>query len=355
MKKIRTIIRFLYSFRLWLFSLTFVCLLFVFLAWVAYPQAFTSLITLMVFVAVTAFITPLAISIKRQKKADEVFQTFLLEPDEQNEHLLCEASPLYLHSHIRQLGSHLRKQQTDMEKYAIQVIDYESYVESWVHEIKRPLSLVTLMLDNRRDEMSPLVQSRMLHARDCIQHNVEQMLYFSRLGTAHKDYFWEQLSVLSVCKESVQDNLAMLDEARFILTFSGEDCQIVSDKKGMMFILGQLISNSVKYATKREAPSLCFDVQEDRITGKITISVRDNGSGIPASDLPFVFDKGFTGERGSYLSRSTGMGLYLVQKMAADLAIEIKIASQLGDGTTVSLTFPKVEYPVRRFENETTK
>lgn len=354
MKKIRTILRFLYSFRLWLFSLTFVCLLFVFLAWVAYPEAFTSLIALMVFVAVAAFIIPLAIHIKRQKKAEEVFLTFLLEPDEQNEHLLCEASLLYLHPHIRQLGSHLRKQQADMEKYAIQVTDYESYVESWVHEIKRPLSLVTLMLDNRRDEMSPLVQARMLHARDLIRQNVEQILYFSRLGASHKDYFWEPLSVLSVCKESVQDNRALLDEAGFNLTFNGDDCQIVSDKKGLMFIFGQLISNSVKYATKQKTPALCFDMQEDASDGQITISIRDNGSGIPASDLPFVFDKSFTGERGSYLSRSTGMGLYLVQKMAADLAIELKITSQLGDGTTVSLAFPKVEHPVRRFENETT-
>lgn len=355
MKTIRTILRFLHSFRLWLFSLTFVYLSFVFLAWIAYPQEFTSLIALMVFVFVSAFITPFAISIKQQKKAEEAFQTFLIEPDEQNEHLLCEASLPYLHPHIRQLGSHLRKQQTDMEKYAIQVTDYESYVESWVHEIKRPLSLVTLMLDNRKDEMSPLVQARMFHARDLIRQNVEQILYFSRLGAAHKDYFWEPLSVLSVFKLPVQDNQALLDEAGFSLAFNGEDCQIVSDKKGLIFIFGQLISNSVKYATKQKTPVLCFDVKEDANDGQITISIRDNGSGIPASDLPFVFDKGFTGERGSYLSRSTGMGLYLVQKMAADLAIGLKITSQLGDGTTVSLVFPKVGHPVRRFENETTR
>lgn len=100
---------------------------------------------------------------------------------------------------------------------------------------------------------------------------------------------------------------------------------------------------------------LSFDVQEDDIAGQITLSISDNGLGIPASDLPFVFDKGFTGDRGSYLSRSTGMGLYLVQKMATDLAIDFQITSQLGQGTTVSLAFPKVQNPVRRFDNGTTK
>lgn len=69
---------------------------------------------------------------------------------------------------------------------------------------------------------------------------------------------------------------------------------------------------------------------------------------IPASDLPFVFDKGFTGDVGSYLSRSTGMGLYLVQQMASDLTIKIDIHSNTNGGTTVILTFPKVERPLGR-------
>ena len=81
-----------------------------------------------------------------------------------------------------------------------------------------------------------------------------------------------------------------------------------------MFILGQIISNSVKYAVKDTAPAIQFSVTDNPESGQITLSVSDNGTGIPASDLPFVFDKGFTGDAGSFLSRSTGMGLYLVQK-----------------------------------------
>ena len=55
-----------------------------------------------------------------------------------------------------------------------------------------------------------------------------------------------------------------------------------------------------------------------------------------------VFDKGFTGDTGSYLSRSTGMGLYLVQKMATDLFITVELKNNSYGGTTVTLTFPKV-------------
>jgi len=115
-----------------------------------------------------------------------------------------------------------------------------------------------------------------------------------------------------------------------------------------MFILGQLISNSVKYATHDATPAIHFSVSDNREIGQIVLSVRDNGTGIPASDLPFVFDKGFTGDVGSYLSRSTGMGLYLVQQMASDLTIKVDIHSNTNGGTTVILTFPKVERPLGR-------
>lgn len=84
------------------------------------------------------------------------------------------------------------------------------------------------------------------------------------------------------------------------------------------------------------------------ICGGFLSEISDNGTGIPVSDLPFVFDKGFTGDTGSYLSRSTGMGLYLVRQMANDLTLKVSIFSNANGGTTVTLMFPKVEQPLRR-------
>lgn len=134
--------------------------------------------------------------------------------------------------------------------------------------------------------------------------------------------------------------------------------QQVGKMSGNLFslILGAVVLTLaywVKYAVKDTAPTIQFSVTDNPESGQITLSVSDNGTGIPASDLPFVFDKGFTGDAGSFLSRSTGMGLYLVQKMAKDLAIDLQITSQLSCGTTIILMFPKVQYPVRRFDDAT--
>ncbi len=290
----------------------------------------------------TVLAIPLAISIRKRNKADAIFRRFLLEPDDTNEYLLCEAVPAVIRPLICELGKHLRTQQEYINEQKITVTDYEHYVENWVHEIKKPLSLMTLLLDNRKDEMSPLVHTRMLYVRDHTRQDIEQILYFSRLGATHKDYSFESLSILGTCREAVEDNLTLLEEAGFSIEYTENDYQVISDKKGLMFILGQIISNSVKYVGNNLAPRLIFSIADSMNSEQISLSIKDNGTSIPLSDLPFVFDKGFTGDTGSYLSRSTGMGLYLVQKMATDLFITVELKNNSYGGTTVTLTFPKV-------------
>ena len=71
------------------------------------------------------------------------------------------------------------------------------------------------------------------------------------------------------------------------------------------------------------------------------LKVADNGIGVLQSDLPFVFDKGFTGDVNNQ-KQSTGMGLFLVKKLCDDLRIDIEVESQRGEGLTIQLLFPKV-------------
>ena len=73
------------------------------------------------------------------------------------------------------------------------------------------------------------------------------------------------------------------------------------------------------------------------------VLVHDNGIGIPAHELPRVFDRGFTGSNGRNRGGSTGMGLYLCKKLAGFLELGLEIASEEGKGTTVTLTFPAKE------------
>ena len=66
--------------------------------------------------------------------------------------------------------------------------------------------------------------------------------------------------------------------------------------------------------------------------------LEDNGRGIPESDLPRIFEKGFTGQNGRMDKRSTGMGLYLCRRLCDKLGIGLEACSK-GQGTTMMLSF----------------
>ena len=70
-----------------------------------------------------------------------------------------------------------------------------------------------------------------------------------------------------------------------------------------------------------------------------TLWIKDFGVGISKSDLPRIFDQGFTGTNGRLNSEATGMGLYIVQRIAAILDIQVTIQSYQQKGTSVAVQF----------------
>lgn len=100
---------------------------------------------------------------------------------------------------------------------------------------------------------------------------------------------------------------------------------------GVGFVLGQILSNALKY-TKKGKISIYMSKSRPH-----TLVIEDTGIGIRAEDLPRVFEKGFTGYNGREENRSTGIGLYLCGKIMKRLDHGIRIESELGKGTKVFL------------------
>ena len=100
------------------------------------------------------------------------------------------------------------------------------------------------------------------------------------------------------------------------------------------------VIQSIAQELKVDPVDFTYELGEEEVT---VITVEDNGIGIPAHELPRVFDRGFTGSNGRNRGGSTGMGLYLCKKLAGFLELGLEIASEEGKGTTVTLTFPAKE------------
>ena len=101
-------------------------------------------------------------------------------------------------------------------------------------------------------------------------------------------------------------------------------------------MLGQIIGNAVKYSG--ETPVLTLSLAHT--AGETILSVTDNGVGVKAHDLPYIFQKGFTGDSAAHRKKATGMGLYLTQRMADDLKLKLEAESEYGRYFRMAIRFP---------------
>ena len=107
---------------------------------------------------------------------------------------------------------------------------------------------------------------------------------------------------------------------------------------GVQFLLGQIVSNSIKYC--REKPKLWFEFKQEE--NCFVLKIRDNGIGVRSCDLPYIFDKGFTGDSGENRKKATGMGLYLARGIAQDLNLSLEVDAEWGKGFEIRILFPIV-------------
>lgn len=247
----------------------------------------------------------------------------LREPGFPEGDLLCQVLSRTAHSMNDQVSAARRESR-----------EYREYVETWVHQVKTPIASARLLLENHPGPLAERLNEELFRIDGC----VEQALFYARSGSVDRDYLVKAMALEDCVRSALRRYSRPLIAAGFRLDPGTWSAVVYTDSKWVEFILGQLISNAVKY--HGPSPTLSFSCREER--DAVLLTVADNGPGIPPEDLPRIFDKGFTGANGRLLStRSTGLGLYLCRKLSRRLGLSIQAQSEPGQGTRIILTFPK--------------
>lgn len=221
----------------------------------------------------------------------------------------------------------------EIAAYQIQSDEYREYIETWIHEVKLPISCIALLCENNRSDAARSI----LEETDKIEAYVEQALFYARSTNVEKDYSIRASSLDVLVKAAVKKHSKQLIACKTSIQISDMDYRVYTDPKWLDFILGQVISNSIKY--KKDDLALSFSAKEEN--ANIVLHFSDNGIGIPTQDLGKVFEKGFTGVNGRRFAKSTGIGLYLCKQLSEKMGLGF--ALELGEqcGTTLIITFPK--------------
>lgn len=205
--------------------------------------------------------------------------------------------------------------------------DLMDYYTLWAHQIKTPIAASSLLVGEIEDKK---VKNQLEQELFKIESYVNIVLQYLRLESFHEDLVLKKENLEDLVKEIVKKYAIFFIQKGLSLNLHDLDRTIITDRKWFVVILEQVLSNSLKY-TSQGGIEIYF--QED------TLYIKDSGLGIQDADLLRVFERGFSGYNGRLTQQSSGLGLYLSKKISDELGHQISIASQVGQGTTVMISF----------------
>ena len=226
----------------------------------------------------------------------------------------------------------------NVNKYKYMTEDYKEYIELWIHEIKIPIATSKMVIENNKNAITKSIDEEL----DKVENYIEQALFYARSNTVEKDYYIRKVVLKEIVNESIKKNKSSLIQEKISIDIHDLDVEVNTDNKWIVFILNQIIQNSIKYRKKENS---VIEIYANQGKENVILYIKDNGIGIKQGEITRVFEKGFTGTNGRLSNKkSTGIGLYLCKKLCNKLGIGIELNSVQNKGTAVMLIFPQSSY-----------
>jgi two-component system NtrC family sensor kinase len=265
-----------------------------------------------------------------------VVRRFELEPEEKR-HYIAQVNPL------PGLGKTITIQDVTHFKELDSV--KSEFVTTISHDLRSPLTAILgyVELIGRVGEANPQQREFMNRIQASVHSITELINALLELGRieAGFDQHKEQLPLQVILRYAVDDHKRDFDE---------KNQKVVLDiEKGLPVIFGShirlrqlvaaLLENACRYSPEGSRVTIRAYAEGDQVI----LEVSDNGIGIPASDLPFVFDKLYRGSNVPMDTVGTGLGLSIVRSIAANHGGRLWCESELGKGTTVTVVLPAAQ------------
>lgn len=213
------------------------------------------------------------------------------------------------------------------------------YYGMWVHQIKTPIAALDILLQNTERMLYQLDEKEMMQKAISvsdmkmelfkIEQYVEMALNYLRVEDISSDLVFKKHELDDMVRQVIRKYAKIFISKKIKIDFKPTKACIVTDEKWFIFVFEQIISNALKYIKKGQI----FIYMKEK-----SLVIEDTGIGIPAEDLPRIFEKGFTGYNGRENKKSTGIGLYLCKNIMDKLQWNITVDSEVGSGTKIYLT-----------------
>ena len=221
---------------------------------------------------------------------------------------------------------------------------YRNFIQNVSHELKTPLTVIqghAAKMGDAPDDREGWLASRRIIADEAkrLTQLVDNLLTLARLESPSFHLDRAPVNFSALLEEAILQISDLAEERRLALSLNLTPGlpRLDGDRARLKQVVLNLLDNALKYTP----PGGSITVDARASDGRVTCSVSDTGEGIPADDLPYIFDKLYRARRANRRPvEGSGLGLTIAQQIIRAHGGDLTVQSEIGKGSTFTLNLP---------------
>ena len=250
---------------------------------------------------------------------------------------------------IGRLGGSINQLAEDLGQFMLEAAKTEKlrrdFIANVSHELRTPLTIIRgyseAIVDGTASDRTQIVSSLQMVRDEAVrlERLIKSLLELSKLQTAETGHSFTSVQMVEVIQH-VQQMMLPLAEAKQIrlqLEIGSDLPSVQGDRDRLVQLLLILADNAVKYTPSGGAVTLSLQQTE---TGTLICRVQDSGIGIPAEDLPYIWERFYKVDKSHQQDEGgAGLGLAIARQIIDLHRATVSVTSEPGAGTRIELEF----------------
>ena len=218
------------------------------------------------------------------------------------------------------------------------------------HDLKTPITAVKGYVEGIMDGVADTPEKMDRYVRTIynktneMDHLITELTFYSKIDTNRIPYTFSKLNVedyFSDCAEELGLEMETKGIELVYANYVEKDVQVIADGEQIRRVIHNIVSNAIKYMEK---PKGIIQLRVKDVGDFIQVEIEDNGKGIAAKDLPYIFDRFYRTDVSRNSSKGgSGIGLSIVKKIMEDHGGKVWATSRLGIGTIMYFVLRKYQ------------
>lgn len=217
------------------------------------------------------------------------------------------------------------------------------------HDLKTPITAIKGYVEgimdgvaNTPEKMDRYIRTIYNKAND-MDRLINELTFYSKIDTNRIPYTFNKINVANYFEDCFEEVGLDLESKGINFSYSNfvdKNVEVIADTEQMKRVINNIVGNSVKYMDKQQGR---IDIRVKDVGDFVQVEIEDNGKGIGAKELPYIFDRFYRTDasRNSSMGGS-GIGLSIVRKIVEDHGGKIWASSKAGEGTIMYFVLRKV-------------